>query len=101
MADWQRKLELKDIWDKYPDEMTTQQVAAVVAERLRNLTPFGDEYLDNARDELADEFQALSEDEGTNSDDFNYVMANLYDWGDINMGGAWPHKKCCWISTVI
>lgn len=99
MANWQRRLDIRDVWDK--DKMTVQELAAVIANRLKALNPFGDEYIDNQREELVDEFQSFSEDKEGTKGEFDSLMSELYDWGDISLDSAWPPKKVCWISTTI
>ena len=112
MSDWQRKLNIKDAWDASANgDMSSQELAGVIAKRLRKLKPFvGDridndlaEYLDNKRDEIAEEFEAIAEDSDSDTKDFDYVMDELYDWGDEMIGdgsvGFSRTKKACWVAT--
>jgi len=105
MADWQRKLNLTDIWTKVDTgEMTIQQLSAEIAKRLRNLRPLApqtaDNSIDDERDDLVDEFEGLSEDPEATTGDFDSVMNRLYDWGDMPLDDKWPPKKVCWIATT-
>jgi hypothetical protein len=100
MADWQRTLDLADLWQAEANgEMTTSEVAAKLAERLKALKPFGVESVDSERDDLVEEFTSMGEDPETDSDDFNYVMDQLYDWADTSLDGRVGGKKVCWIKT--
>ena len=101
MANWQRKLNLKDVWNKSTEDgdMTVQELAGVISKRLKALRPLGDDGVDVERDEIADEFEGLSEDPDADTNDFDNVMASLYDWGDMALDNNWPPKKVCWIAT--
>jgi len=97
MANWQRKLHLKDVWESED----VQLIAKTAAKRLKELKPFGgdDSYLDDEKDDIADEFEGLSEDESADTNDFDSVTASLYDWADTPMDSNWPPKKACWVET--
>ncbi len=102
MTDWQRKLQLQPEWDQAAEhEITIQQLAGVIADRLRVLAPFTDEFedIDDQRQELADQFESMSQDETLTTSQFDYLMNDLYDWGDTQIGGKFfDAKKVCWIN---
>lgn len=101
MANWQRKLDLKDVWTSVDDgEKTIQELAGIVAARLKALAPFADEDIEEAKAEIVDNFEDLAEDEETDYPDFNYIMEDLYNWGDTRLDDGWPGKKVCWIETL-
>ena len=101
MANWQRKLSLIDEWNKHDTgEITIQALAKLVAERIRSLDKFGDEEIDEQRDEIANDFEALAEDENADVNDFDYMLQSLYDWGDRSLDDKWNGKKVCWIATI-
>jgi hypothetical protein len=100
MANWQRTLDLLPEWSKaLDDELAVQQLAAVVATRLRALTPFSDEDIESKRIELAEEFEDLSKDESADGPEFDWLMNTLYDWGDTPLDPKFNGKKVCWIKT--
>ena len=103
MANWQRRVRLNPEWDKARDgEITYQQLAVVIAKRLRALRPFKAEF-DNLNEELAeiaDEFEWLGTNAGTAAKDTDGVMHSLYDWGDQRLDDNWNGKKVCWIDTL-
>ena len=103
MANWQRHIRLNPEWSQAKDgEVGYQQLATVIAKRLRGLTPFKAE-LDDINDELAeiaDEFEWLGENADTTADDIDSVMHSLYNWGDQRMDSEWNGKKVCWIDTT-
>jgi len=100
MANWQRTLDLTDFWEKLKDnEMPLSQGAKLIAERLLAMKPFGDEYLDEQREEIAGEFQLFAEDNGDDAEEFDEYMEALYRWGDIPLDGKWNGKKVCWVAT--
>lgn len=79
MANWQRKLSIKDVWDC---GLPIQKVAEAIAKRLKKLRPFGDDFLDEEQLDLVDEFESLSTYENLTDDQFNDAMDRLYDWAD-------------------
>lgn len=107
MANWQRTLRLQPEWGQAQDgEITLQQLAKVVAFRLRSLRPFGDDVgrtilsFDDEREEIADNFEDIAGDDTATTDDFDDVMCALYDWADQHMDDKWNGKKVCWIDTT-
>jgi hypothetical protein len=80
MPRWNFRLEIAEIWQKaQADEAAPQEVAAVILRELRKLPPAmrSDEWND-----LVDQFESLSEDEYADTQDFDCVMSDLYDWAD-------------------
>lgn len=103
MANWQRKILLNPEWDQAKEgEISIQALAASIAKKLRAVRDFSeaDADLNDARDELADEFNGLSEDADATRNDFDCVMHSLYDWGDQALDQNWNGKKACWIDTI-
>lgn len=96
MANWQRKLSIKDVWDC---DLPIQKVAEAIAKRLKKLRPFGDDFLDEERLDLVDEFESLSTYENLTDDQFNDAMDSLYDWADTPLDEEWNGKKACWVET--
>jgi len=95
MAQWQRCLDIKDVWASG----NIYLIASALSERLRRLEPFGDEDLDGTRDELAEQFAVVADDPTADADEFDQVMEMLYDWADTALSPGLG-KKACWISTV-
>ena len=72
MANWQRRLNLADI---YHAGIPVHELAGMVAERLASISvPGGDEYLTDERDEIISEFRDMAEDPAVNTSDFDQVM---------------------------
>lgn len=103
MADWQRKIDLAGLHRDYRDgKITVQRLAADVASAVRASRHFGGDlsHVDDARDEIADAFEALSEDAMANIDDYDAILGDLYDWGDARLDSKWNGKKVAWINTI-
>lgn len=101
MANWQRRLELQPEWGMaQDDEITVHRLATVIAERLSALRPFGDERLDEERDELVWLFEDFSKSADLDKGDFDGIMEQLYDWADTALDNGWPRKKVCWVNTL-
>lgn len=119
MANWQYKLELKDFYHRYPDELSLQDVADGVVQRIGLLLKEIREEPKNSRTpsiknlyredmlELADNleydilplFEALVEEESEDVEDFDYAMEELYAWADTKLEPDWDGAKMCWIET--
>ncbi len=96
MANWQRKLDLRDVWPS----KDVSVIAKAIADRLSRLTPLNDEHLDWKREELAEEFAGIASEADPEVNEFDAVMSELYDWGDTKLDGHWNGKAVCWIATA-
>jgi hypothetical protein len=99
MANWQNKLDIRDIWEQaQDDEITVQVLAKTIADRLEKINLCEDEGIHLQRDDLVDEFRFFAE-ESDSKDEFDYIMSSLYDWGDTPLDNEFNGKKVCWIWT--
>ena len=91
---------IKDEWKKSNNsELSIQELSKIIAEKLSMIDIKNEDY-DYDRLNLIDRFIDLSEDEEIGFDDFNYVMNDLYDWGDIKVSNnSFWGEKLCWIKT--
>jgi hypothetical protein len=100
MTIWQRTLNIKDLWEqREAEEISVEQLAHGIGARLKALAPFDGEhaYLNDTKDDLAEQFEEFSGDE---VEDFDWIMSELYDWADIQIGGKFfDAKKVCWVKT--
>lgn len=103
MANWQRKLDLKDVWGKIKSsELSLCELSRIVANRLGELRNFNNyPFIDEEKDEIVEEFCDLALNSETTKADFDEVMEKLYDWGDLKLGNTWPPEKVCWIGTYL
>ena len=101
MANWQRTLNLIPEWDQAKEHtLAPQQLAGVIAARLKVLRPFGIAHLDDERNELVEMFEATAENEIADDADIDGLMRNLYDWADTPIGPtSFGGKRCCWVKT--
>ena len=100
MSDWQRKVDFSAYTEKYDEgELSIQWFAKIVAEKLKGLPKFENEYINTQLEEIIWSFEDLAEDEEEDfgEDNFNYLLSDLYDWGDISLDGKFGGKKVCWI----
>ena len=78
MANWKKKLVLRDLSEKHDnEEMTASQVGKEVSKRLAEIYPENERNPDihcfiNRFDDVKDE------------DEFDDIMTELYDWGDAD-----------------
>lgn len=101
MANWKRKLDISVEWQKADkDEITVQELAQVIANKLTDLPDFPDEEEINLeKEDIIEAFIDLSEDKNATTDSFDSLMEELYNWGDNNLDDNWPPTKVCWIGT--
>ena len=99
MANWQRTLDLMPEWNMAKNnEMSTQSLALVVADRLSCLRPLGGN-IEQERLDIIGEFVDLSKDDSADNDDFDLIFERLYDWADTPLDTNWNGKKVCWVKT--
>lgn len=95
VADWKCTLELGDV---YHVGLSIPKLAGIVSERLEKLRlPMLDR---DRREEIAADFLSLSEDQDATADEFDEIMAQLFDWADTKLDDAWPGKRLCWVNTM-
>lgn len=95
MAQWQRRLDIKDVWSN----RDIHKIADALHAGLRQMSPLGDERLDYEREDLAEQFADIAANPKAKTADFDYCMDALYDWADTPLDGAWNGKKVCWVAT--
>jgi hypothetical protein len=107
MAKWQRVLDLLPEYEAFQedsdaayDETKLAALAGVVATRLKALEPFGEPNadLDSDRDDLVSDFEDFQQNPGS-VEEFNSLMAELYDWADTPLDNEFAGKKACWVKT--
>lgn len=118
MADWQFKLEFKDLWKgEEAGELSLIDVTKGVVERIGKLLPeiraraartvSADALLASTLEDMADElendalpmFEELVETENEDTEDFDLALEVLYDWADSPLDNNFGGKKMCWINT--
>lgn len=102
MSDWQRKVDFSEATAKYDlDEISIQELAKIVHEKLKGLKKFNDTDIDYPLEDLIEEFEMIAEDEEEDDyflkEEFNYTLNRLYDWGDTPLDGKFGGKKVCWV----
>ena len=100
MAQWMNVLDISQAWHKADKrEICIQELAKIIAEELEKIDAL-DDYLNAEKNEIADCFTDLSEDEEAGDVDFNYIMSDLYDWADTPLDNkVFNGKKLCWVKT--
>lgn len=101
MAKWQRKIYLQPHWHQASEhEISIQELAGVVAKKLRGIVPFKVEDIESKRLDLVAEFEWLAKSPDSDREDFDFWMEELYDWGDTRLDNEWNGKKVCWIDII-
>ena len=94
MSIWKNRLDLKDLWEKRDkQEITLQKMGKEIAKRIRLLRCYKRE--EDTLEDIALNFEYMEED----VNEFDSILAELYDWGDISLDGKFGGKKMCWIAT--
>jgi len=100
MANWQRKVDFSKYTEQYDKgELSVQEFAKIVAEKLKGLKKFKNPDIDERLGELVFYFEDLANDKYNDyaEEDFDYLLEKLYNWGDISLDNKFGGKKVCWI----
>lgn len=99
MANWQSKLDLRDVWGT--EDISV--ISGAIHKRMKELLPedFLSESDEEERQRLVDEFEMMKESTDVTFDEFNDLFEELYDWADRPISNDWPAKKICWIHTEV
>jgi len=100
MANWQCKVDFSKYTEQYNQgELSVQEFAKIVAEKLKGLEKFKNPDINSQLEGIICGFYILSvEDEDEYSEeDFDYLLEELYNWGDISLDNKFGGKKVCWI----
>jgi hypothetical protein len=99
MANWQRKLSLKDIYHKQNEDgfVNFTELAHEIASRLGKLEKFNINDIDEEKERLIQYFNDFSDLQ--DCEDFDFLMSDLYDWADTSLNGIFAGKKVCWVET--
>lgn len=118
MANWAYKVDFKEFYHQYPDELSIQDIAEKVVEKLHGLLeeirkePAIDisiqaayreeflEYADELENDIISLFEEVAENQDMDEDEFDYAMGELYDWGDTSLDNNFGGVKMCWINTL-
>ena len=100
MANWQRYLNVSDVWDSNDVKL----VARVAAERLSTLLPLDDyPFIEDERIAIVEELNEIADSPSPSVIWFDEVWTRLYDWADTSLDGGvyrgMDTKTVCWIST--
>jgi len=99
-ASFQRKVDFSNYTEQYNNaELSVQEFAKIVAEKLKGLEKFKNASINNELDKIICDFEDLSyeEDDGFLQDDFDLLLGELYNWGDLPVDGRLSGNKVCWI----
>ena len=100
MANWQRKVDFSSYTEKYHNgELSVQEFAKIVAEKLKSLEKFKDIQIDCQLEDIIWGFEDLSTSDENDwaEQDFDAMLYDLYNWGDMPIDGNLSGKKACWI----
>lgn len=88
MANWQSKIDVKDIWKAaQAGKLTAQEVGQKMAAKLKKLPPG---LKDRDLRDIQEDFEALGGQD--TFDDLDNVLDRLYDWADYD------HRL--WVGTL-
>lgn len=99
MSDWQRELDISDIWG-FMDETdmdSVKRMVQILILRLRNLPAFTGElsFLEHGKQLIMAEWEFFIVDNSADIRDFNKVMEKMYDWGDKILDVNGNERRCC------
>lgn len=96
MTEWRHTLDLSAPWQAYVDgEMSIQELASSVSKRLSGVK-MRDDDLAMERNDICEAFDDLAEDDDATEGEFNSLMVELYDFGDMRLKDG---SKVMWVRT--
>ena len=99
MANWQRHLNVADVWASD----NVKLVARIAAERLAAMQPFDDyPFIEDERLAIVKALNEVAEASNPSVEWFDDVWRRLYDWADTSFDRDYNDinaKKVCWVST--
>lgn len=100
MAIWKQTLNLMDVFTSVQDEeISPREGLEKILSRFVALKPYEDEYVEGERQHLIEEIEMIIDDDN-DFEDVDYVLNELYDFGDIKISGEFfDAVKACWIKT--
>lgn len=97
MSNWKNAINISKPWKQVAQgELPIQQLALFISKKLEAVSPYGSVDVEYKRQDLVEAFEDASIDEELSQKKFNYLMIELYNWGDRSLGGS---DKVCWIQT--
>ena len=83
MTNWQRELNLVNIWFEFKaGNLTVNDSALKIAKALERLKPFNNEDLDYEKQGIVDSFMNLAFDNEAKVECIDSLMNELYDWAN-------------------
>jgi len=97
MTHWRHTLNISEAWQRAKDdELSIQELANIISSRLSGIK-FNDDDLSAERNDLCEAFDDLAADDDATEDEFNSLMSELYDFGDMRLKDG---SKVMWIRTM-
>lgn len=97
MSNWKNAINISEPWKQVAKgELPIQQLALFISKKLEAFSPYVSVDVEYERQDLVEAFEDASTNEELSREEFNYLMVDLYDWGDRSLGGI---DKVCWIQT--
>ena len=94
MADWQRHVQMGDVWDTEDIPL----LAKTAADRLEALEPFTlNPGIEKIKKSLVERLRKLAKNPKATAYLFDHLWSDVYDWGDISLDGKWNGRKVCFI----
>lgn len=83
MSNWKYKIDVVDLWEKYPEEISfeefKEELMPILSEAATDLSYI---FQDEETMKLEDIIREIEDSE--DEDEFDYAWQNLYDWADEN-----------------
>lgn len=101
MVEWKRELNLKDVWGTVDitDIESVKALARIIRNRLSNVIAFGScddgEYLNRTKMSVVTHLGNFIDNPQATVQNFNQIMSELYNWGDIELDHFVTGKRCC------
>lgn len=98
MANWKYTLDVKAAWEKVEkDELAPQEFAGIARDKLKPIAE--KEPQDAMLKRLISALDAFSNDLNADTDEFDRLWNDVYNWADTQTAQTWPPSRLCWVKT--
>ena len=98
MANWKYRLNVKDAWKRLKDnEISIQEFAGIAREKLKIIAISSPS--DAILIGLIAALDQMAQNEDADTDDFDALWDDVYNWADQETASTWPPSRLCWVST--
>jgi hypothetical protein len=91
-----RSIDLREAYSFYDSNSSISQLARMVENEMCKIERFPDEKLSQEFEDIRINFATMARNYTVTEDEFDDLMARLYNWGDQTVG----EERICWVRII-